>query len=227
MLPDGFSSPSLTVQVHADNVATIYLNGVQIGQQPFAETFTNFQDPPESFTVTDPSRFQAGANILEFDIYNFGGPTAFDYKATVTFTPELGADLAVSLTDAPDPVRRGEQLTYTATVQNAGPDEAQDVALTLSLTGSTALITIEGDGVDPDTDCTITYKGSSSFPLLASLTCNLGDFPSGAEGTLVVTVQPTKAETLTATASVEAASPDDPEPDNNTATATTTVTRGR
>jgi hypothetical protein len=58
VLPSGFSSPSLTVLVHADNVATIFLNGVQIGQQTFAEIFENFLDPPESFTATNQSLFQ-------------------------------------------------------------------------------------------------------------------------------------------------------------------------
>jgi VCBS repeat-containing protein len=164
----------------------------------------------------------------------FTGPDTFTYRAsdgtltddaTVTLTVTAGAaDLAVTLTDMPDPVRRGRELTYTATVHNDGPHNALDVALTLKLTGSAILVNIQGD-VNPDTDCTITYKGSSSFPLLASLTCNLGDFPSGAEGTLVVTVQPTKAETLTAMASVAASSPGDPDPTDNTKTATTTVTR--
>ena len=44
-LPAGFTIASLTVLVHADNVATIYLNGVQVGQQTFAEIFQNFQGP--------------------------------------------------------------------------------------------------------------------------------------------------------------------------------------
>jgi hypothetical protein len=141
----------------------------------------------------------------------------------VTLTVTAGAaDLAVTLTDVPDPVRRERELTYTGIVHNDGPHTALDVTLTLKLKGSAALITIAGD-VDPNTDCTTTYKGSSSFPLLASLTCHLGDVPSGAEGTLVVTVQPTTASTLTATASAEADSPGDPDAADNTKTATTNV----
>ena len=62
-LPAGFSAPSLTVQVYADNVATIFLNGTQIGQQPFVEYPPNFQGgPPSSFTTTEQSLFGAGVN---------------------------------------------------------------------------------------------------------------------------------------------------------------------
>ena len=80
----GFTNPSLILNVHADNVATVFLNGVQFGQQPFAEISENFQDPPSVFTATGP--FVAGTNTLEFDIFNFSGPTAFDYKAVVSFS---------------------------------------------------------------------------------------------------------------------------------------------
>jgi hypothetical protein len=85
-LPRWFSNPSLTIQVHADNVATVFLNGVQIGHQTFAEVASNFQDPPETFTAMDSALFRVGVNILEFDIFNFCCPTAFDYKAIVAFT---------------------------------------------------------------------------------------------------------------------------------------------
>lgn len=85
VLPIDFSDPSLTIELHSDNVATLFLNGVQIGQQPNAEIFSNFQDPPESFMVNDPSLFRDGVNTLEFDIFNFTGTTAFNYKAQVSF----------------------------------------------------------------------------------------------------------------------------------------------
>ena len=87
-LPAGFKTPSLTVQVYADNVATIFLNGTQIGQQPFVEYPPNFQGgPPSSFTTTEQSLFGAGVNLLEFEIYNYCCGTGFDYLAVVSFTP--------------------------------------------------------------------------------------------------------------------------------------------
>lgn len=85
-LPQAYSGASLSVDVFADNVATIFLNGVQVGQQPFAEIFPNFQNPPSNFTAVDPTLFRSGTNTLEFTIYNFSGPSGFDYKALVTFS---------------------------------------------------------------------------------------------------------------------------------------------
>jgi hypothetical protein len=88
VLPQGFHDASLSVDVHADNVASVFLNGMQIGQQPFAAILANFQDPPSTFTATDPVLFRAGTNVLEFDITNLGGPgPSFDYKAVVSFRP--------------------------------------------------------------------------------------------------------------------------------------------
>ena len=74
VLPSGFSNPSLTVQVHADNVATLFLNGSQIGQQPFSEIMENFLNPPESFTANDKSLFQAGVPKKDIGIQEIRKP---------------------------------------------------------------------------------------------------------------------------------------------------------
>ena len=42
-LPAGFSGPSITVQLVADNAGTVLLNGVQIGQQPQVDTSRQLQ----------------------------------------------------------------------------------------------------------------------------------------------------------------------------------------
>lgn len=85
-LPGGFSNASMTIEISADNAATIYLNGVQIGQQPQADLFENYMDMPDSFAVMDPSLFVTGINTIEFDIIDFGVASGFDYKAEVSFT---------------------------------------------------------------------------------------------------------------------------------------------
>ena len=98
VLPQGYQDASLSVDVHADNVATVYLNGTQFGQQPFAAIIENFVDPPSTFTASDPALFHAGTNTLDFDIYNFGGPgPSFDYKAVVSFTPPSCAPLPAGI----------------------------------------------------------------------------------------------------------------------------------
>lgn len=85
-LPAGYSDPGFDISIHADNVATIFLNGTQIGTQADAEIFENFQDPPEHFSTTSAGLFHAGANVVEFVIKNYGDGTGFDYMAFVTYT---------------------------------------------------------------------------------------------------------------------------------------------
>jgi hypothetical protein len=96
-LPATFSNPSLSIQVHSDNAATIFLNGNdaahQIGAQPFVEDPANFTNPPEMFTTSDPALFQAGTNTISITVHNFlAGITALDFLADICFTPEQGCD---------------------------------------------------------------------------------------------------------------------------------------
>lgn len=97
-LPAGYSAPSLSIQVHADNYAIIRVNGNVVGSQPAAEIFPNFQDPAESFATVDPAFFQAGTNVLEIEVGNFTGPTALDYRAEVTYTEGMTLDGLCTLT---------------------------------------------------------------------------------------------------------------------------------
>ena len=80
-LPLGFTAPSLRIDVHADNDATVYLNGTQIG------TGTDFTGPPATFYTTNGSLFQAGSNNLDVDLIDFGGAQGLDYNATVSYIP--------------------------------------------------------------------------------------------------------------------------------------------
>jgi PKD repeat protein len=93
-LPPNFTNPSLNIQIHADNAATIYLNPTtplpdldnQIGAQPQTTlNASNFQDPTESFSTSSPALFKTGINTLYFLIYNADQYTAFDYLANVQY----------------------------------------------------------------------------------------------------------------------------------------------
>jgi hypothetical protein len=99
-LPACFSNASINIQIHADNAATIYLNSPpnkpdtpanQIGAQTLDDIPENFQNPPESYPTTpvNPALFIPGTNIIYFKVHNFGGPTALDYLANVTFTETI------------------------------------------------------------------------------------------------------------------------------------------
>jgi hypothetical protein len=91
-LPASFTSPSLSIQIHCDNAATIFLNGNdavhEIGAQPFVEDAANFTNPPEVFTTSTAALFQPGVNTLSFTVHNFlAGITALDFLADICFTP--------------------------------------------------------------------------------------------------------------------------------------------
>jgi hypothetical protein len=85
-LPAGFTAPSLSLLLHADNYATVRLNGNVIGAQPAADHYPNFQDPADAFGTSNAAYFQPGVNVLEIQVGNLGGPTALDYVAEVTYT---------------------------------------------------------------------------------------------------------------------------------------------
>jgi hypothetical protein len=80
-VPQGCQGPTLTVAVNADNVATVLLNGTEIGSQVDLETVANFQNPPDLFTTTGP--FLAGLNTLTFRVGNYTNQLALDFEARI------------------------------------------------------------------------------------------------------------------------------------------------
>jgi hypothetical protein len=84
-LPRDYCRAGLEILVHADNAATIFLNGKQIGQQPQSAVTQNFKDPAEQFTTVDQSRFRVGKNTLEIRVRNYQERTGVDFKVEVPF----------------------------------------------------------------------------------------------------------------------------------------------
>ncbi len=121
----------------------------------------------------------------------------------------INADLALSLGDLPDPVMVNNQLVYTLTVTNNGPDPAANVAVADTLPSGVVFVsanTTQG-----------TCSGSSS------INCDLGSLNAGARATITITVRPNAAGTITNRASVTSATAD-ANPANNSATQETRVT---
>jgi uncharacterized repeat protein (TIGR01451 family) len=121
------------------------------------------------------------------------------------------ADLAVTQSDAPDPVRSGQELTYTASVMNLGPDPATGVVLTDTLPAEVVLVS----AVPSQGSCT----GSTT------VNCSLGSLANGASATVVMTVQVIArpdSKRLVNTVNVTAGE-SDPNGVNNAATAETRV----
>jgi len=126
------------------------------------------------------------------------------------FTSCDQTDLRITKSDSPDPVYAGQQLTYTISVTNDGPNTANSVTVTDVLpAGVTFLSSVPS--------CTNSA---------GTLACALGSLLPGQTVPIVIQVDiPSNfpAGTITNTATVAAANQFDPNPGNNTATAVTTV----
>lgn len=120
-----------------------------------------------------------------------------------TYGPK--ADLAISVTDSPDPVKAGSNLTYTISITNNGPDAAEGVNTGGLPTGTNFV------------------SASSLLGACSSSACNLGTLASGATATATIVVMPVVTGTITYTVKADS-STGDSALGNNTATATTSVT---
>jgi uncharacterized repeat protein (TIGR01451 family) len=69
--------------------------------------------------------------------------------ATALFPVNDFANLAIDVSDSPDPVQAGNNLTYTVSLTNAGPDIATGVVLSSALPAGTSLVSTTGCTQDP------------------------------------------------------------------------------
>ena len=161
-------------------------------------------------------------NIASGAVENGGGfQTNLGFTATVLSNgiggiaiygqpPSGGADLAVSMT-APASVLQGANIVYNLSVVNNGPLLATGVTLTASIPNALPV------GLSP-TNCSANSNGS-----VTTITCALGNIPSGQSLPATFTMTPTiTSGTITATANVAGAQPD-PNLINNSASVTTTI----
>jgi len=109
------------------------------------------------------------------------------------------ADLAVIKSDNPDPVLAGNNLTYTITVTNAGPNDATSVILTDTLPSGVTFVSA---------------SPGCSFFAPNQVICSLGTIPVGGFVNVIIVVRPNAPGIITNTAEVTAAE-DDPDLTNN------------
>ncbi len=140
------------------------------------------------------------------------------------FSTTTSADLKLEKSVSPDPVKAGQDLTYTLVVSNAGPDAATNVMVTdvlqsLVATGSLQSVTLSPAGGS----CSPTAPADGAS---ITLTCNLGTLDVGDTVTIKVVVRPSIATTGSRDNTATVRSPDvgDPDPSNNTSSASTQVT---
>jgi uncharacterized protein (TIGR03437 family) len=118
------------------------------------------------------------------------------------------ADLALTITDVPDPAQFNSRMFYTVTVTNHGPDAASAVQLSYTLPP-----TVEILAITPST-------GSCTRAL--DLTCNLGTLAANARATITVGLGVGITTELNLSGTVTSATADR-NPNNNSATEQTRV----
>jgi uncharacterized repeat protein (TIGR01451 family) len=99
-------------------------------------------------------------------------------------------DLSVTQNDSPDPVRVGDNVAYTITVSNSGPNDETGVQLSETLPSGLILVSAT--------------PSSGSCALGAPIICDLGNLASGGSLTVTVVATTTVAGTVFSTASVTA-----------------------
>jgi uncharacterized repeat protein (TIGR01451 family) len=119
------------------------------------------------------------------------------------------ADLEISKADSPDPVTVGDNLTYTITVTNLGPDAATNVVVTDTLPSG------------------VTFVSASPGCVHSAgvVTCNLGNIPAGDSVTITIVVTVTAPGTISNTATVTSDTLD-PNTANNSDAEPTEVSEG-
>jgi uncharacterized repeat protein (TIGR01451 family) len=122
------------------------------------------------------------------------------------------ADLSVSLSESPDPVAPGANLTYKATALNNGPDNASSAALSFPIPAGTTFMSFSAP-----VGWTLSAPVVGGTGTASATNVTMGAF-TGDIFTLVV--HATTAGPFTATATITSAT-SDPNPSNNAATLVT------
>jgi uncharacterized repeat protein (TIGR01451 family) len=179
--------------------------------------------------ITVPARLPAAGSAVNNACVALtgSGPTdsnsGNDCRSVTVVASVTQADLqVVSKTVSPNPVNAGEDLTYTISVINNGPDSATNVVVTDTLA---SLIAVGGFRSATPSQGSCTPSGVTNGASV-SLSCNLGSLANGGTATVTVVVRPSRATTgsRTNTATITSNDIGDPNRTNNSASVTSTIT---
>ena len=190
--------------------STNYTNNGQV--MAFDETTFN---PTGSIAINGVTNFGYPSGILKMLRWGQNGLAANTTTQIFIFQSPVvkdlfssPADLSVALA-APADAATGTTISYTATVTNAGPNQAQGVVLSLGLDSSLIINSVTAS------------QGSCGTGYTFS--CDLGNLANGSSATVIVSATPTTAGTIDGSASLSSTSSDQ-NLTNNQSTTNTTVT---
>ncbi|GIX00173.1 MAG: hypothetical protein KatS3mg111_3505 [Pirellulaceae bacterium] len=134
-------------------------------------------NPGESATITIDATIDAGfAGTTLSNQATAAADEAAQVTANEDTTVNPQVDLSITKTDDTDPVNRGDQLTYTLQVTNAGPSTATNVEIVDTLPAGVTFVSATGGTVTPP-------SGGSS-----DVTINVGNLAAGANAVVTITV---------------------------------------
>lgn len=144
-----------------------------------------------------------------------------DFSVTAQGAGGTSADLAIAKTDNPDPIVAGNNLTYTITLTNNGPNDAQTVTLSDVVPAGTTFVSF-GQTAGP------AFVIAPNPPVggTGTVSASIATLANGASATfsLVVNVDANQASGSTITNTVDTTSATtDPNSANNSDTETTSV----
>ncbi|MGR8981276.1 MAG: DUF11 domain-containing protein [Gammaproteobacteria bacterium] len=173
---------------------------------------TNGQQVDVTITVTAPNTPGMLTNSVMVTTDAEDDNTANNSDSFETEVVELQADLSITKSDSPDPVGAGQNLVYTVTVNNAGPNPAENVVATDTL---------------PTDDATfVSTSGCAEDQTVGGVpTCTLGNIEANGSKQYSITVSvkaSTPNKTITNTVSVDSDTPD-PDTSNNESSEDTQV----
>jgi uncharacterized repeat protein (TIGR01451 family) len=173
-----FSSPSLTADIAG--IGAWHINADEIGLFDYSDEIRDagedtFEEKPDGSALVPPRVvFQPGSPFR-----------AADHDPVLVGVFRI-ADLAVTLSDNPDPAQIGQQLTYTLVVDNNGPDPAAAVTWTDLLPGGPSGVTFVSLSAPAGWSCNTPPVGQGG-----TVSCSNASLPVGdATFTLVVALNP-------------------------------------
>jgi uncharacterized repeat protein (TIGR01451 family) len=195
---------TLSMVIGAPTVLAIRLDALAANGQVLSANDSNsgFFDLAQSVYWNGIQSVTVAGQPIAFSLVSDSG-----HDWTQSSVPK-SADLSIVKAASPNPATVGDNLTYTITATNNGPDAATGVTVSDTLPSGVSFVSATPS------------QGSCNGTSI--VTCNLGSLSNGASGMVTIVVTPTQAGGVSNTATVTG-NETDSNPTNNSATQVTTV----